>query len=80
MKRRTALAAIASNILLAISSPAQQQSGPLVTVFKTPTCSCCGKWVEHLKANGFTFKVQTPELTRGNTAFREVWCRVTRQS
>ena len=24
-----------------------------VTVYKTPTCGCCGKWVEHLEANGF---------------------------
>jgi hypothetical protein len=57
VKRRNTLAAIASLTLLAISSPSQS-SGPLVTVFKTPTCGCCGKWVEHLKANGFTVKVQ----------------------
>ena len=25
-----------------------------VTVYRTPTCGCCGKWVEHLKAAGFT--------------------------
>lgn len=23
-------------------------------VYKTPTCGCCGKWVEHVKAAGFT--------------------------
>src|SRR6266853_4039480 len=57
VKRRNTLAAIASLTLLAISSPSQS-SGPLVTVFKTPSCGCCGKWVEHLKANGFTVKVQ----------------------
>src|ERR1700674_6025430 len=57
MKRRNTLVAIASLILLAISSPSQS-SGPLVTVFKTPTCACCGKWVEHLRANGFPVKVQ----------------------
>ena len=57
MKRRNILVAITSLIVLAISSPSQS-SGPLITVFKTPTCGCCGKWVEHLKANGFTVKVQ----------------------
>lgn len=57
MKRRNALAAIASLTLVAIPSPSQS-SGPLVTVFKNPTCSCCGKWVEHFKTNGFTVKVQ----------------------
>ena len=29
-----------------------------VTVYKTRTCGCCGKWVEHLKTNGFTVDVQ----------------------
>ncbi len=57
MKRRNILVAITSLVVLAISSPSQS-AGPLVTVFKNPTCGCCGKWVEHLKANGFTVKVQ----------------------
>jgi len=26
---------------------------PTVTVFKSPSCGCCGKWVEHMKANDF---------------------------
>jgi hypothetical protein len=26
---------------------------PTVTVYKTPTCGCCGKWVEYMKASGF---------------------------
>jgi hypothetical protein len=63
VKRRNTLSAIASLILLAISSPSQ--SGPLVTVFKTPTCACCGKWVEHLRANGFAVKVQEVNDTAG---------------
>jgi hypothetical protein len=57
VKRRNILVAITSLVVVAISSRSQS-SGPLVTVFKTPTCGCCGKWVEHLKANGFTVKVQ----------------------
>ena len=28
-------------------------AGPKVEVFKTATCGCCSKWVEHLKAEGF---------------------------
>src|SRR5438094_287402 len=57
MKRRNILAAISSLILAAATLPSQS-TAPLVTVFKTPTCSCCGKWLEHLKANGFAVKVQ----------------------
>ena|SRR6266404_4594480 len=57
MKRRNLVAALVALALGSISSPSQSSS-PLVTVFKTPTCSCCGKWVEHLKMNGFTVRVQ----------------------
>ena len=28
-------------------------AGPTVTVYKTRTCGCCAKWVDHLRANGF---------------------------
>jgi hypothetical protein len=28
-----------------------------IDVFKTRTCGCCAKWVEHLRANGFTANV-----------------------
>ncbi len=29
-----------------------------VLVYKTPTCGCCTKWVEHLEANGFKVVAQ----------------------
>jgi hypothetical protein len=32
-------------------------AAPEVSVFKTRTCGCCGKWVDHMKANGFNVKV-----------------------
>lgn len=28
-----------------------------MTVLKSPSCGCCGKWVEHVRAHGFTVKV-----------------------
>lgn len=62
MNRRYSIALIASLVLFARSSRAQS-SGPLISVFKTPTCSCCGNWVEHLKANGFAVKVQDVDST-----------------
>jgi hypothetical protein len=33
-------------------------AGPSVNVYKTSTCGCCAKWVEHLKTNGFQVNVQ----------------------
>lgn len=29
-----------------------------VTVFKSPTCECCGKWVDHMRENGFMLDVR----------------------
>ena len=31
-------------------------AGIKMQVYKTATCGCCAKWVEHLKANGFEVK------------------------
>lgn len=55
---------IAGTILLATmliaASPAAE---PVVTVYKTPTCGCCGKWVEHMRSNGFKVNVQDVNST-----------------
>jgi hypothetical protein len=45
--------------VLAVTGTAasQTQSGtaaPRMTVYKSPTCGCCSKWVDHMKANGFS--------------------------
>lgn len=29
-----------------------------VVVFKSPSCGCCGGWVDHMRANGFTVAVK----------------------
>ena len=29
---------------------------PLITVYKTPSCGCCVKWVEYLRKEGFEVK------------------------
>ncbi len=35
------------------------RSDPIeVTVYKSPSCGCCAKWVDHLKANGFKVTVK----------------------
>jgi len=30
---------------------------PSIEVWSSPTCSCCGKWIKHLEANGFAVTV-----------------------
>lgn len=34
------------------------QNAPVVTMYKNPTCACCGEWVEHMRANGFRVDVK----------------------
>lgn len=34
-----------------------------MTVFKTKTCGCCGKWVEHIRKHGFQVTVNEVTLT-----------------
>lgn len=62
---RLAAVALATLTLAACGEgdPAQTQSSaqwPVATVYKSPTCSCCNKWVEHLRANGFPVQVREP--------------------
>jgi hypothetical protein len=42
--------------LAAAVAPAAQIATP-ITVYKSPTCGCCGKWVEHMKKAGFNPQV-----------------------
>jgi hypothetical protein len=34
---------------------------PAMTVWKNPLCGCCGNWVAHMRANGFSVKVHETE-------------------
>jgi hypothetical protein len=61
MSRSITLAlALAVLTLFGAVAARQKPAGPLVEVFKTPTCGCCSKWVEHMRASGFT--VRTTDL------------------
>ena len=31
-------------------------AGTTITVYKSPTCGCCGKWEDHMRSAGFTVK------------------------
>ena len=56
MKRRLILSAIA----LAAAAPAllaAKAQLPPLHVFKSPSCGCCGDWVNHMEAAGFPVQV-----------------------
>ena len=65
----------AACLALIVASPALavgEDNAPAIEVWKSPTCGCCGKWVEHLEANGFT-------VTAKNTS-RAMLDRIKRQA
>lgn len=45
-------------LVISMAAPAAWAASdtPVVDVYKSPTCGCCSKWVDHLKANGFTVR------------------------
>ena len=57
MKRRYFLTASAVGAAVAVLPALAATALPLVEVYKSPTCGCCGAWVDHLKAAGFPVKV-----------------------
>ena len=38
----------------AVKNGAKKMESPIeMTVYRSPSCSCCGKWIEHVKKNNF---------------------------
>lgn len=44
-----------------LATVAAQRPSAIVEVYKSPTCGCCSKWVEHLKAAGLTVRTTDTE-------------------
>lgn len=58
MARR--LSTVVACFVVAFASAPAVAEGPTVVVYKTPTCGCCTKWIDHLRAAGF--EVEATEL------------------
>jgi hypothetical protein len=56
LPRRGLLLVAAAVLALPQTARASKPEPPLVEVWKSPTCGCCGDWVKHLEANGFRTK------------------------
>jgi hypothetical protein len=56
------LAPLALGLAVSTALPALA-AGEEVTMFKDPNCGCCGKWADHMRANGFQVKeIATREM------------------
>lgn len=61
--------AVLATTVVAVSSP--PANAATVTVYKSPTCGCCAKWVAHLEENGFEVQtVETPDLSAVKAEYR----------
>ena len=65
LQRRTLLQFLAaSTAVVAIPTFAQKATPlPVIDVYKSPTCGCCGAWIEHLQKSGFTVRAHDVEDT-----------------
>ena len=64
--RITGILVVASTLMTVAAAEAPRPvSAPLtITVYHSPTCACCRKWVEYLKTDGFTVKsIEQADLT-----------------
>lgn len=67
MKKLTYSLLAGSLLVGALWSVAANATATTVDVYKSATCKCCAKWVDHMRANGFT--VNTHDV--GNKEVRE---------
>ena len=37
-------------------------AGPVIDVYKSAACGCCGEWVRHLEASGFTVRAKNVDM------------------
>lgn len=59
---KSAVLAVAA--LLAVNTAAvaaEASSKPSMTVYKSPTCGCCGDWIDHMRAAGYTVEAKDTE-------------------
>ncbi len=47
-------------ILAAAQAPLGLAEGDTLTVYKSPTCGCCGLWIDHARDAGFDTRVEHP--------------------
>jgi hypothetical protein len=65
LTRRALLTGVAASPALIRLRPARAEALPNVVVRKDPDCGCCGGWVDHMRAAGFSLEViETAEVNR----------------
>jgi hypothetical protein len=56
-------------LLVPVAGTTAQAPPPTVEVYKSPTCGCCSKWIDHLRSHGFVAKaIDTETIDQIKTA------------
>lgn len=63
MKRRQLLTAVAAGLAGTAAPGFAANSLAQVDVYRSPSCGCCGAWIDHLRAAGFDVKVNLVQDT-----------------
>ncbi|MGH7537475.1 MAG: DUF411 domain-containing protein, partial [Gemmatimonadales bacterium] len=64
------IAGVAIAAAATVTAGTRIPAAPVVTVYKSPTCGCCTKWVEYLRAAGYTVVTHdTEDLNEVKQAF-----------
>lgn len=54
IKRLILLLGLGLALPLSVAPAKPAKDAPIaITVYRSPTCGCCGKWMEHMRQNGF---------------------------
>ncbi|MDO9599285.1 MAG: DUF411 domain-containing protein [Azoarcus sp.] len=62
-RRLLVLTALVATLVGAAAMAPAFATGDELTMYKDPNCGCCGKWAEHMRANGFKVKeISTPKM------------------
>lgn len=62
MKKQRWFSRWVATLILAMAFVPAAMAANAMTVFSDPSCGCCGAWVNHVRANGFTVTVQQDQL------------------
>lgn len=61
-------ALVAVTVYAYLQAPQTATAADVVTVYKTPTCGCCGDWVDHLVDAGLNVEVINVDSTQTHRA------------
>ncbi len=64
ISRRARLGGGLTVAAMALARAGSAAGKPTITVYKSPTCGCCAKWVTHLRDHGFPVKAEDLEDLR----------------